>query len=67
MSQKIKRIEVDASIERNIITGMITSNDFLKEIQPVIRTNLLQSSFARSLAKWCLEYYEEYEEAPKVA
>ena len=49
---------MSAKIEKNIITGMILSGRFLEEIKPIYRP--LTVPFARTVADWCIEYYEEY-------
>jgi hypothetical protein len=50
--------------ERHIIIGLIASTEFFKKIRNHFDTNLLESDTARTLSKWCLEYYDEYKEAP---
>lgn len=52
------------SIERRIIIGLIASTDFLKQNRPLIDANLFKSAVAKLLARWCLEYYDEYKTAP---
>ena len=61
---KIKRTEVDAGIERDIVTAMIIDSTFLKKTEPIIRTELFQSSFVRTVAGWCLSYYQEFQSCP---
>tara|TARA_Y100000310_G_scaffold345185_1_gene462461 strand:+ start:6940 stop:8445 length:1506 start_codon:yes stop_codon:yes gene_type:complete len=53
---------MSAKIEKNIITGMILSGRFLEEIKPIYRP--LTVPFARTVADWCIEYYEEYKKPP---
>jgi len=53
------------SIERRIITGIIVSTEFIQETQKIWNTQLLESSTARQLAGWVLEYYEKYNKAPE--
>jgi|GEM_PF-822903 len=50
-------------IERKIIIGLITSNEYIKQIYSVFNPMLLQSNTARILARWALEYYETYQKA----
>lgn len=53
---------MDAKIEKNIITGMIISEEFLQGIQHIYHP--LQVPFAKEVAKWCMDYYSQYEKAP---
>ncbi len=62
---EIKRSKIDASIERNLITGMIVSDLFLNKIAHVIEVDLLKSFFVKVIARWCLDYYKEFNSAPK--
>lgn len=52
-------------IERQIVIGLIVSSKFIEQIRTVFNPYLLESSAARFLARWCLEYYDRYKEAPK--
>lgn len=54
---------LDPSIEKNIITGMIISKEFLQEVQPIFRP--LRSSFANIIAEWCNTYFQKYKKAPE--
>lgn len=58
---------IDARIEKNIITGLIVSDDFCKRIAPILKCNpnYLKVPFARTVAKWCGDYYERYKKAPE--
>jgi len=49
---KIKRRKLNSDSERKIITGIITSTDFL--------------NYSRTVITWCLDYFEEYEKAPGI-
>lgn len=61
---QIKRREVDTSLEQKIVMGMIVSTKFLKEVYPSIQLQYIRSNFAKTIAGWVIDYYEEYEEAP---
>ena len=54
----------DARIERQIITGLIISDQFAKEVIPIYTPESLRLDYARTIAEWCVEYYGEYGEAP---
>ncbi len=54
-------------IERKILIGLVTDSNYtakvlaLKNVNPV---QLLASTSCKMLANWCIEYYNEYHEAP---
>ena len=47
-------------IERKIIIGLIVSTEYLKRIRPIWDVMLLESSTAKLLANWAIEYYASY-------
>jgi hypothetical protein len=55
----------DKFIERRIITGMIVSSGFLRSIQEFWDPKYLESSSAKLIASWCIEYFNKYNRAPK--
>jgi hypothetical protein len=55
---------IDTKIEKQIVTGLITSDSFIKNIQPLLKESSLQSPFTSKVASWCLDYYKEYQKAP---
>ena len=59
------RTSIDLSPERNIITSLIMSDQFLKEIYPMLKPSHLKSPYAREVASWIIPYYEKYQIAPK--
>jgi len=60
----IKRTLIDSTIEEQIVTGMITSTKFLTEIKPLYTPDSFQSFIAKYVGAWCIDYFEQYEEAP---
>ena len=54
----------DEFIERNIVTGLIVSTEYVREIHKIWNTEYLESSTARLLASWCIEHFEAYNQAP---
>ena len=54
----------DTRFERSIIIGMITSTEFLQGIVPIYQEGCLRIPFARTVAKWCLKYFNQYQIAP---
>lgn len=61
---KLKRRRIDSSTEKKILTGMIVSTRYLKDIQPLIDLAYFQNSYAQTVAEWVLEFYDAYEMAP---
>lgn len=51
-------------IERNIATGMIISDEFLRKIREIIDIDYVQSKEAQIIMGWCLEHFDKYEKAP---
>ncbi len=60
----MNRQKIDLSEERKIITYMIVSQRFLREISNVIHINHLESSYAKIVARWLLEYWTNYKDCP---
>lgn len=54
----------DEFIERRIVTGLIVSTDFVSEVYKIWNPEFLESITAVLLASWCLDYYENYHQAP---
>lgn len=52
-------------IERQIVIGFIVSDEFLQKIRPLWNPKFLEAKTASHIASWCMEYYDEYSEAPK--
>ncbi len=50
--------------EKELLIGLIVSDDFIRQISPVLQTTYLQASSSKIIARWCLEYYDEYNKAP---
>lgn len=66
MSKNWKIRKIDLSVENSLVTGLIVSTKFISGIKDILDIKLLQSSFAKIIAKWCLQYYKTYKEAPGV-
>ena len=54
----------DTRFERQIITGMIVSDEFLQGVVPIYQQDCLRIPFAKTIARWCLEYFNQYQIAP---
>lgn len=54
----------DKFIERRIVTGLIVSTEYLASIRKIWDSKLLRAKTAKTMANWCIEYYDEYHAAP---
>jgi len=61
----LKRKRIDTSNERQLITNLITSTEFCKEILPLLSSKLLKSNNSKVAFGWTNSYYNDYKEAPK--
>lgn len=58
-----ERRSVSKDQERDLITGMIVSSEFIKQINPVFKPEYLTLPYAKFVSKWSLEYWQKYEKA----
>ena len=61
----MKREKVNSKVEEKIITGMITSKEFLSQIIPSLDVNLFTADHFRTIARWCVKYFNRYQKAPR--
>lgn len=52
------------TLEKELLIGLIVSNDFIKQIAPILNVAYLQASSSKLIARWCLDYYDNYSKAP---
>lgn len=52
-------------IERQIITGLIISDEYLRKVSQVWYPELIEAQESQLLGKWCVEYYNQYNKAPQ--
>lgn len=55
----------DAQTERYIIISMIMSSEVCREIRAVYKKEYFQSKLTKEIAKWCMDFYDQYEQAIK--
>lgn len=61
-----KRISpTNTDIEKEIISGLITNEKFLKEIRQIYKKELIQIPYAKTVADWCFDFYQKYNKAPE--
>jgi hypothetical protein len=54
----------DEFIERRIVTGLIVSTPFIREIYPGWDPQFIESSAIRVISNWCMDYFQKYDHAP---
>lgn len=57
--------KVDTHQEEMMLAGMIMDDRFLREVRTFYKPELVESSYVRRIADWCINYYQRYEESPK--
>ncbi|MFA5398542.1 MAG: DnaB-like helicase C-terminal domain-containing protein [Methanogenium sp.] len=61
----MKQSDIDTSIERKIIEGLIYNDDFVKRIQPVFDPKYMKTRISKMISNYCISYYDKYSIAPK--
>lgn len=61
----MKREKIQTLQERDLILGLIVSDDFCREIVPILNPKHLEVEYARMIASWVKDYYDLYNNAPK--
>jgi hypothetical protein len=51
-------------IERKVLIGLITSTNYLQQLNSEWKPEYLESPTARLLSGWCWEYFDKYHKAP---
>jgi hypothetical protein len=60
----MKRKKVESKTESQILIGMIVSKPFLTQIAPVIEFAFFKTDMHRTVAKWCIQYFNQYQDCP---
>lgn len=61
---RFDKIRMDDFIERRIVTGLIVSTDYIRAVNNFWNISFLESTSAKLLSVWCLEYFETYNKSP---
>lgn len=56
--------QIEKNEEQDIVLGMIISTDFLKRIRPMYKPEYFSLYYAKTVAGWCIEYFDKYQKAP---
>jgi replicative DNA helicase len=62
---KLRIEEYNSDKENAVLTYMVVSNDVLSRIIPVWSKECFKNKTVNKIARWCIEHYEQYGEAPK--
>lgn len=60
----MKREKLNTLSERDIITGLVVSEKFCREISPILNPRLLEIDYARIIAGWIKEFYGNFKKSP---
>ena len=58
------RQEIDGSIERRIITGLIVDDTYCRDALMMTKQRYFKTDYARRIFGWIAEYYKKYKHAP---
>ena len=58
---------IDLSETRKILIQSIMSTEFLKQIRGFADVKLLSDTYSKHILQWCLDFYDQFQEAPKQA
>jgi len=61
-----KRKPVKENPERQIVLGMIISDKFIRDIQPILKTELIETPFILTVLNWCQIYFNQFQKAPGI-
>ena len=61
---KFKSVKVDNDIEKRILTNMIVSTEYLREIAPITDTGYFTVPYIQTISEWVLEYFDSFDIAP---
>lgn len=62
----MERKRFDRTLERRMLTGLITSDRFLREMRPLLREELVDGKGAGRVIQWCIDYWDKYQKAPSI-
>lgn len=65
MPPEFSKKEVDGSIERNIITAAILSDEFLLQFKPMYQPVYMKNIYGKVVIGWALDYFDKFGESPK--
>ena len=60
----MKREKLNVLSERDLLIGLITSEKFCREVCPILNPRLLEIEYARTVAGWIKDFYNNFKKAP---
>jgi len=60
----MRRERVTADVERQILMSCIADTAYLQEIRGSLHPKYFKSSYSKTIIRWVLEYFDEYDVAP---
>lgn len=60
----MKREKLNTLNEKDLLTGLITSDKICRELSPIIEPRLLEVDYARIVSSWVKEFYSNFKKAP---
>jgi replicative DNA helicase len=60
----LNRRPVDNSIEEEILTGLIVSTKYIRDVSQLVKGDYFVVPYAKVVSKWCLDHYKKYKQAP---
>lgn len=61
-----RRKPVKENPERQIVLGMVVSDQFIKDIQTILRIDLIETPYILTVIKWCQDHFKQFGKAPGV-
>lgn len=61
---RIRRIKIDVTDEQDLLTGLITSDEFCRKVLPMLQSEHLHGLGTRHLLDWVREYHSTYGKSP---
>jgi len=56
--------DIDLLVEKQIITGMIVSDSFMRKVRKIFNIEFLQSEYCKIVSRWCVDYFDEFNKTP---
>jgi hypothetical protein len=60
----MQKVRVDMTIERKLIMLLVMNDDFISKLRPILNPDDLSTSYAKEVATWCVEFYDNFDKAP---
>ena len=57
-------VSIPSSLDRKVAIAMITSDKFLSKVRGSFSEKYITTDYARTVCRWCVEYWDTYKRAP---